>query len=134
VTLDRPDLSRKLVLAPRPRRLPDVLGVEEMARLLEAAPGIKYRAALRVAYGEGRRMTEVAHLEADDIDSKGMLIRVEEGKCQRRPRVATPLSTNCGRSPLTSNGERCRANSLETGRNGRPVCTVDGYRDHPAAY
>jgi integrase/recombinase XerD len=72
VTLDRPDLSRKLVLAPRPRKLPDVLSVEEVARLLEAAPGIKYRAGLRVS--------EVAHLRADDIDSKRMLIRIEEGK------------------------------------------------------
>lgn len=39
-----PDLSRKLVLAPRPRKLPDVLSIEEVARLLEAAPRIKYRA------------------------------------------------------------------------------------------
>jgi integrase/recombinase XerD len=80
VTLDRPDLSRKLVLAPRPRKLPDVLSVEEVARLLEAAPGIKYRAALGVAYGAGLRVSEVAHLKADDIDSKRMLIRIEEGK------------------------------------------------------
>jgi site-specific recombinase XerD len=78
VTLDRPDLSRKLVLAPRPRKLPDVLSVEEVGKLLEAAPGIKYRAALGVAYGAGLRVSEVAHLKADDIDS--MLIRIEEGK------------------------------------------------------
>jgi site-specific recombinase XerD len=39
VTLERPDLSRRLVLARRPRKLPDVLGVEEVAKLLEAAPG-----------------------------------------------------------------------------------------------
>lgn len=39
MTLDRPDLSRKLVLAPRPRLLPDVLSIKEVARLLEAAPG-----------------------------------------------------------------------------------------------
>ena len=75
VTLDRPDLSRRLVLAPRPRKLPDVLSVEEVAKLLEAAPGIKYRAALGVAYGAGLRVSEVAHLKADDIDSKRMLIR-----------------------------------------------------------
>jgi len=56
VTLDRPDLSRKLVLAPRPRKLPDVLSVDEVARLLEAAPGIKYHAALGVAYGAGLRV------------------------------------------------------------------------------
>ena len=73
-------VSRKLVLAPRPRKLPDVLSVEEVGRLLEAAPGIKYRAALGVAYGAGLRVSEVAHLKADDIDSKRMLIRIEEGK------------------------------------------------------
>jgi len=80
VTLDRPDLSRRLVLTRNPRKLPDVLSVEEVGRLLEAAPGIKYRAALGVAYGAGLRVSEVAHLKVDDIDSKRMLIRVEEGK------------------------------------------------------
>ena len=50
VTLERPDLSRRLVLARRPSKLPDVLSVEEGAKLLAAAPGIKYRAARRVAY------------------------------------------------------------------------------------
>ena len=57
-----------------------MLSVEEGAKLLEAAPGIKYRAALGVAYGAGLRVSEVAHLKADDIDSKRMLIRIEEGK------------------------------------------------------
>jgi integrase/recombinase XerD len=48
--------------------------------LLEAAPGLKYKAALSVAYGAGLRVSEVAHLKVDDIDSKRMLIRVEQGK------------------------------------------------------
>jgi integrase/recombinase XerD len=50
VTLDRPDLSRRLVLARCPRKLPAVLSVEEVGRLLEAAPGIKYKATLGTAY------------------------------------------------------------------------------------
>ena len=79
VTLERPDLSRRLVLARRPRKLPDVLSVEEVAKLL-AAPGIKYRAALGVAYGADLRVSEVAHLKVDDVDSKRMLLRIEEGK------------------------------------------------------
>ncbi len=83
VTLDRPDLSRRLVLARHPRKLPDVLSVEEVGRLLEAAPGIKYRAALGVAYGAGLRVSEVARLKIDDIDSKRMLLRIEEGKGRR---------------------------------------------------
>jgi integrase/recombinase XerD len=80
VTLRRPELSRCLVVTRAPRNLPDVLSVEEAARLLEAAPGMKYRAALGVAYGAGLRVSEVAHLKVDDIDSKRMLIRVEQGK------------------------------------------------------
>jgi site-specific recombinase XerD len=80
VTLDRPDLSRRLVLARYPRKLPTVLSVEEVGRLLEAAPGAKYRAALGTAYGAGLRVSEVAALKVDDIDSTRMLIRIEEGK------------------------------------------------------
>jgi site-specific recombinase XerD len=80
VTLDRPDLSRRLVLARYPRKLPAVLSVEEVGRLLEAAPGIKYKAILGTAYGAGLRVSEVASLKVDDIDSTRMLIRVEQGK------------------------------------------------------
>ena len=80
VTLDRPDLSRRLVLVRHPRRLPTVLSVEEVGRLLEMAPGPKYRAALGTAYGAGLRVSEVAALKVGDIDSKRMLIRVEQGK------------------------------------------------------
>ena len=96
VTLERPDLSRRLVLARRPRKLPDVLSVEEVAKLLEAAPGIKYRAALGVAYRAGLRVSEVAHLKADDIDSKRMLIRIEEGKGRKdRNAMLSPSCLNC---------------------------------------
>src|SRR5215211_3934037 len=80
VTLDRPDLSRRLVLARYPRKLPPVLSLEEVAQLLEAAPGIKYKAVLGTAYGAGLRVSEVASLKVDDIDSTRMLIRVEQGK------------------------------------------------------
>jgi integrase/recombinase XerD len=80
VTLDRPDLSRRLVLARFPRKLPAVLSVEEVGQLLEAAPGIKYKAILGTAYGAGLRVSEVASLKVDDIDSTRMLIRVEQGK------------------------------------------------------
>ena len=62
------------------RKLPVVLSPEEVARLLDAAPGLKYRAALSVAYGAGLRAAEVVSLKVSDIDSKRMLIRVEQGK------------------------------------------------------
>jgi site-specific recombinase XerD len=80
VTLDRPEMGRHLTLVRQPRKLPDVLNEEEVVRLLEGASGLKYRAALGVAYGAGLRVSEVANLKVSDIDSKRMLIRVEEGK------------------------------------------------------
>jgi site-specific recombinase XerD len=57
-----------------------VLSPEEVARFLEAAPGIKYKAALSVAYGAGLRVSEVVSLKVSDIDSKRMMLRVEQGK------------------------------------------------------
>ena len=60
VTLKRRDLARALVIMRYQRKLPEVLSVEEAARLLEAAPGIKYKAALGVAYGAGLRVSEDA--------------------------------------------------------------------------
>ena len=56
----------------------------EVGRLLEAAPGIKYKAILGTAYGAGLRVSEVASLKVDDIDSTRMLIRVEQGVNRRR--------------------------------------------------
>ena len=83
VTLERPDLVRPLTIVNKPRRAPVVLSQEEVARLLEAAPGLKYKAALSVAYGAGLRVSEVANLKVSDIDSQRMTLRVEQGKGQR---------------------------------------------------
>jgi site-specific recombinase XerD len=83
VTLERPDLVRPLRIVTEPRKAPVVLSAEEVARLLEAAPGVKYKAALSVAYGAGLRVSEVANLKVSDIDSQRMTLRVEQGKGQR---------------------------------------------------
>ena len=80
VTLDRADIVRHLPIAREPRKLPVVLSPEEVARLLDAAPGLKYKAALSVAYGAGLRVSEVVSLKVSDIDSERMVIRVEQGK------------------------------------------------------
>src|SRR5207302_2603577 len=53
VTLDRPDLARRLTVVREPRRLPAVLSVEEVTLLLQAAPGPKYKAAFATAYALG---------------------------------------------------------------------------------
>jgi site-specific recombinase XerD len=80
VTLDRPEMGRHLTFVREPRRIPIILSLEEMGRLLEAAPGPKYKAALGAAYGAGLRVSEVVALKVPDIDSQRMLLRIEQGK------------------------------------------------------
>ena len=82
VTLGHANLATQLARVHYPRRLPRVLSREDVGRLLAAAPGpgLKYKAALSVAYGAGLRASEVAALKVSDIESKRMLIRVKQGK------------------------------------------------------
>ena len=80
VTLGRHDVIAHTTFIREPRKLPVVLTPQEMARLLNAAPGLKYKAALSVAYGAGLRAAEVVALKVSDIDSRRMIIRVEQGK------------------------------------------------------
>jgi len=80
VTLGRTGFGACLAATPSPERLPVVLSTDEVARLLGCAPGLKYQAALSVAYGCGLRVSEIVHLKVGDIDSARMLIRVEQGK------------------------------------------------------
>ena len=83
VTLDRPEAMKKMRHIYEPRKLPEILSLEEVTRLLQAAGGLKYQAALGIAYGAGLRASEVVHLKVTDIDSERMLIRVELGKGKR---------------------------------------------------
>ena len=83
VTLGAPERLAKMSPVHEPRKLPVVLSPEEVTRLLEAAPNLRARAALSVAYGAGLRAAEVVALKISDIDSERMVIRVEEGKGQK---------------------------------------------------
>jgi integrase/recombinase XerD len=82
-TLGRSSALVKMSRVHEPRKLPVVLSLEEVTRLLEAAGSLKYQAALAVAYGAGLRASEIVHLTVNDIDSERMVIRVEQGKGQR---------------------------------------------------
>jgi integrase/recombinase XerD len=89
-TLDRPDLARKLVRTAHARKIPVVLTLEEMKRLLNATTCLKHQAALSVAYGAGLRVAEVSTLKVSDIDSERMVLRIERGKGGRYRNAMLP--------------------------------------------
>ena len=71
-----------MTMVREPRRLPVILSPEEVRRLLDAAPGLEYKAVLSLAYGAGLRASEVVSLKVSDIDSdpERRVIRIEQGK------------------------------------------------------
>jgi site-specific recombinase XerD len=62
------------------KALPHVLDKSDVRRIIEAAVHLKQKAMLMVTYSAGLRARETARLRITDIDSKRMLIRVDQGK------------------------------------------------------
>jgi len=63
-----------------PRRLPVILTVEEVGRLINSAGNLMERTLLMVLYATGMRNRELRNLQVKDIDSKAMLIHIQHGK------------------------------------------------------
>ena len=80
VTLDDANVLKKIKRVQQPRKIPEILSVEEVTALIDSAGSLKYQAALSISYGAGLRRNEVVHLKVSDIDSDRMIIRVEQGK------------------------------------------------------
>jgi integrase len=95
VTLGRGDAQAGMTTVREPRKLPVILSPEEVRQLLDAAPGLKYRAALSVAYGAGLRASEVVSLKLSDIDSERMVIRVEQGIARTATPCCPSISSIC---------------------------------------
>ena len=79
---------------PRGRKLPTVLSMEEVSRLLSCIANLKHRVLLKTIYSAGLRVGEAIRLQPEHIESdpSRMVIRVEQGK-GRKDRY-TVLSEN----------------------------------------
>jgi integrase/recombinase XerD len=80
VTLGRPEVLAHLPCPKRLKRLPVVLSPEEVTRFFAAVVRLNHRALLITAYAAGLRVSEVATLRVEDIDSQRMVLRVRQGK------------------------------------------------------
>jgi site-specific recombinase XerD len=88
---DRPTLKRLRV--PAEARLPDVLSLEEVRRLLAAVRTPHNRTYFRAVYSLGLRLGEGLHLQVGDIDSARMMVHVHHGKGAKDRYVPLPSST-----------------------------------------
>jgi integrase/recombinase XerD len=84
VTLHKDWSLEEIIPAPKkPQKLPVVLSPEEVLQFLSCVHSIKHRTILTVCYAAGLRISEAISLKVPDIDNKRMVIRVEQGKCQK---------------------------------------------------
>lgn len=69
-------------IPPRPRshQLPMLLSREEVGSILKATGNLKHLALLTLIYGSGLRVSEAVRLQAEHIDSKKMLVRIDQSK------------------------------------------------------
>jgi integrase/recombinase XerD len=81
VTLKRTWAVQDIIPAPKkPQTLPNVLSPEEVLQFLDVVQSRKHRAILTVCYAAGLRISEAIALKLPAIDSKRMVLRIEQGK------------------------------------------------------
>lgn len=78
MTCGREEMKRFMKFRPEPRRLPVVFSVEEVSDILIAAPGpgLKYRAALSIAYGDLNQDRELSRRAGYSVAEKPLPIDV----------------------------------------------------------
>jgi integrase/recombinase XerD len=64
----------------RPKKLPTVLGQEEVHDLIQCVDNPKHRAVLITLYAAGLRLAEATGLKLPDIDSQRMQLKINGGK------------------------------------------------------
>jgi site-specific recombinase XerD len=84
VTLRREWNLEEIIPAPKqPQKLPVILSPEEVLEFLSCVRGHNHRTILTCCYAAGLRISEVVALDVSHIDSRRMMIRVQQGKGQK---------------------------------------------------
>jgi len=84
VTLKKDWSFADLIPAPSmPKTLPIILSPEEVVQFLDCVRSRKHRTILTTCYAAGLRISEAIALTPPAIDSKRMVLRVEQGKGQK---------------------------------------------------
>ncbi|MBX3124695.1 MAG: site-specific integrase [Nitrospira sp.] len=91
--LRQPWVAPGLVKAPRSQRLPDIVSVEEMQRILDATRQCSYRVFFYTLYSLGLRLGEGLRLTVGDIDAARARVHVRDAKGNKDRFVPLPQAT-----------------------------------------
>ena len=90
VTLRRLDLAEEIYHIREPQKLPLVMSVDEMKRLLAVVGNLKTRVLLSLGYGCGLRASEIVRLKVKHIEIEQKIIRIEQSKGRKDRYVKLP--------------------------------------------
>jgi site-specific recombinase XerD len=91
--LHEPCPAPDLIKAPKVRRLPDVVTVEEARRLFQTTRVVSYRVLYFTLYSLGLRLGEGLRLEVGDIDAARRRVHVRNAKGNKDRLVPLPATT-----------------------------------------
>lgn len=77
---NRKDILEYIPYPKKARKLPVILSGKEVKKIFEVTTNIKHRVLLKLTYGSGLRRNEIRQLKVVDIDSKRMVLRIENSK------------------------------------------------------
>jgi len=89
-TLRRQWTILDLVHVPKEKKLPEVLTIEEVRRILECVHNLSCRACLSTIYACGLRVEEGLHLQVKDIDATSEIMHIHNGKGGKDRNIPLP--------------------------------------------
>jgi site-specific recombinase XerD len=120
---DWPTLRRLRVR--KEQRLPDVLSVDEVRRLIAAVRTPHNRAYFWTVYSLGLRLEEGLHLQVSDIDGERMLVHVRRGKGAKDRYVPLPGRTLAALREYWATHRHPAWLFPDRGRDGRRAAAAD---------
>jgi integrase/recombinase XerD len=107
VTLRRLDLAEEVYHLREPEKLPLVMSIDEIKRLLAVGSSLKTRVLLSLGYGCGLRASEIVRLKVKHIDKAQKIILIEQSKGRKDRNVMLTKAGGGGiTTPLHRNGLR----------------------------
>lgn len=123
-TLERPWALLAFVRPPHEQKLPVVLSVEEVHRVLSGLRKPRYRACLGTIYACGLRVSEGVSLGVSDIDSSRMMVHVRNGKGGKDRYVPLPENALTSLRAYWLSHRHTKWLFPATPENGQPLATA----------
>jgi integrase/recombinase XerD len=90
--LHRDKFTVDILRPKKPVLLPKVIPIADIIKIFELTSNVKHNTMLKLAYGMGLRVSEVAALKVKDIDSRTMQVFIERAKGKKDRYVNLPQS------------------------------------------